>query len=155
MSILPGTIRSLRALSSGLWVGVSNTFRAGSGLASLTRFLSQTLFIVGIVLVLLGFDLIEIDRWLEGQAGTIEGAGSLLFRLFCGLILLICAFAVTAGLFQMVVRLYRKLFGSRAKEQSPVMQRKRAKEDDEQLGCGFTALAVVVGYFAYFGTLAG
>lgn len=81
-------------------------------------------FIVGAVLVLLGFDLDAVDRWFERQS-WIEIVASLLFRAVCGFVLLICVVVVIAAIFD------------------------RKNPERPPLGC--LLLALPVGYFAWIG----
>jgi len=62
--------------------------RTGSSLAGCLMFLVSVLTIVAIVLVLLGFDLGEVDLWLEAQGGWLHFVGSVIFRICIWLLFL-------------------------------------------------------------------
>jgi uncharacterized membrane protein len=87
--------------------------------------LAATLFLVGIVLVLLGFDLARVDDWLAGHSSWFTATGDVLLRIVCLVVLLVCGLAVL----------------------SPVIDRK----NPERLGYGCAFLALIVGYFAFAG----
>jgi hypothetical protein len=109
----------------GGWLGGDLGLRIGSGSAALYTFLVLVLFLVGLVLVLLGFDLGDVDRWLDSQGSWVEAVADLLFRAVCAGIVLICLFMIGSAVFA------------------------RRNPDRPGLGCAF--LALVVGYFAWFG----
>lgn len=91
--------------------------------------LAAILFLVGVILSLLGavfgFTLDDVDRWLEGHSSWIAAAGDILFRIACGIVLLICVLGVA----------------------SPFLDRK----DPDRPGLGCVFLALLVGYFAWTG----
>ena len=101
--------------------------RFGSGAAALYTFLFLVFFLIGVVLVLLGFNLGNIDLWLEAHGGWIAAIGSLLFRAVCALVLLLCLFMIGGALFD--------------------------RRNPERPGLGCAILALVVGYFAWFGVI--
>jgi hypothetical protein len=84
-------------------------------------------FLVGGALLLLGFDLAEADAWLERHGGWFDAAGSLLFKGVCGLVLLLCLFSLGGALLD--------------------------RKNPERPGWGCALLALVVGYFAWFGMI--
>jgi len=118
-------IGGLWGFSRRSWVDVGMGLRPRSGASALFLFLFLFFFLVGIVLLLLGFDLERVDLWLEAQGGWLDAAGTLLFRLVCGVVLLLCAFAVVGGLAD------------------------RSNPDRPGIGCMIGAL--ILGYFAWFG----
>lgn len=73
--------------------------RTGSTLAGGLMFLVMVFAIVGTILVTLGFDLDQVDRWLDAQVGWMNIAGILLIRLLLGFILLLCGAVVLAFFF--------------------------------------------------------
>ena len=99
--------------------------RFGSGAAALYTFLFLIFFLIGLALVLLGFDLGDVDRWLEAHGGWIEAVADLLFRAVCAGILLLCLFMIGGAIFD------------------------RRNPERPGLGCAF--LALIVAYFAWFG----
>lgn len=92
-------------------------------------------FVLGLLLSLLGlvfgFDLGDVDRWLEAHGGWFEALGDLLFRAVCGLIFLFCLALVGT-----VVYAWRS-----------------EPENRLGMGCGVLA-AFVIGYFAWIGMTA-
>ncbi len=73
--------------------------RVGSGAAVLYTFLWLVFLVVAIVLVVLGFDLEAVDRWLNAHSGWFELIGDVVWRIFCGLVVLMCGLAIyTLGL---------------------------------------------------------
>lgn len=109
------------------WKGGDLGLRIGSGSAALYTFLFVILFLIGLVLVLLGFDLGDVDRWLDSQGSGIEAVASIAFRAVCLGILLLCLFMIGSAIFA------------------------RKSPDRPGLGCAFVAL--IVGYFAWFGVV--
>ena len=120
-----GLIAALWRFSRRSWIDTGMGLRPGSGASALVLFLFLIFFLVGLVLVLIGFDLADVDRWLEAQGGWIEAIGDLLFRAVCGGILLVCLFLIGGAIFD------------------------RGNKDRPGFGCAF--LAAVVAYFAWFG----
>jgi len=111
------------------WIGGLWRFMLGLGAVAPWLFLSFLIFLIGLVLVLLGFDLNDVDRWIEAQGGLFDAIGTFLFRAGCGVVLLLCALAIGLALF--------------------------GRRDAERPGLGCAALALVVGYFAWFGVSGG
>lgn len=93
--------------------------------------LAAALFLIGILLTLLGlifgFDLTDVDLWLEAHGGWFAAIGNLIFRIVCGFVFLICAFVAIAPFF------FRK------------------DVDADKPGWGCALLAVPVAYFAWVG----
>jgi len=118
------------------------------GGAYLVLFLA--LFAVAFVLVVLGVDLARFDLWLDEHAGLFDAVGSRLFRVVCGGILAVCAAAVIGGLWQKFVA-PRGRMGDAADfvPESP------NGEEQQPTGWGCMILAVIVGYFAWFGMMGG
>lgn len=71
----------------------------GSPLAGGLLFLCLVFGVVGVVLVLLGFDLDQVDRWLDAQVNWMDLVGQLAFRALLGFILLLCIACVIAFFF--------------------------------------------------------
>lgn len=67
------------------------TFRAGSGAARLYFFLFTVFLVVGLVLVVLGFDLEKVDVWLDRQSGWLDIVGTYLFDAVIFVVGLLCA----------------------------------------------------------------
>lgn len=123
---MAGLGRFLRDL--GYLVGDGLRWRSGGAL--LFGFLFAALFVVGLGLVLLGFDLDAVDRWLEARAGWFDLIGTLLFRALLVLIVLVCGFAIGAGLYQRVTR---------------------APKYEETIGWSVMILALAIGWFCWGG----
>ncbi len=101
-------------------------------------------FAVGAVALLFGFELGDVDNWLDANGGWIGAIGTILFRLFCGFVLLMSAAIVAVCVLEGIGNLRRRWAGA-----------KRASGEGESgclgLGCG-GLFAALVGYFAWFGT---
>ena len=117
-------IAGLWRFSRRSWIDVGQGLRPRSGASALYLFLFLIFFLIGLVLVLLGVDLDEADRFLEAQGGWLDAVGSWLFRIVAGLLLLLCAGIIAMQIF---VR----------------------REEKPGLGCAL--VAIVAGYFAWFG----
>lgn len=103
--------------------------RPGSNNAVLLMFLILLFGLIGTVLVVLGFDLNDVDAWLEAQGGWLDAVGTVLFRVLCGVVFLMSALLFLAAL-------YETLF---------------ARQKAERLGLWTALGALAVGYFAFFG----
>lgn len=92
-------------------------------------------FVAGFVLTMVGlvfgFDLGDVDRWLEARGGWLGALGDLLFRAVCGLVFLFCV-AIVGTVFY-------------AWRSEP--------ENRLGMGCGVLA-AALIGYFAWIGMTA-
>jgi hypothetical protein len=64
--------------------------RIGSPLAAGTMFLFLVFLGVGMALLMLGFDLDQVDLWLEAQGGWLDALGTLMLKGLCLFILLMC-----------------------------------------------------------------
>ena len=111
------------------WIGGLWRFLLGFGAVAPWLLLSFLLFAVGLILVLLGFDLDDVDRWIEAQGGWLDAVFSFLFRAASGLMMLICAVTVGSAIFD--------------------------RKNPERPGVGCALLALVVSYFAWFGLTGG
>jgi hypothetical protein len=107
------------------WIDTGLGLRPRSGASALVLFLFLIFFATGLVLLLLGFDLGAVDRWIDAQGGWLDSAGSFLFRAASGLVILLCLFTVYSAVFD--------------------------RRNPDRFGFGCAALAVVVAYFAWFG----
>ncbi|MGN6818918.1 MAG: hypothetical protein ACTHJR_09615 [Sphingomonas sp.] len=81
-------------VSRGGALGGDVGLRIGSGAAALYTFLWLVFLVVAIVLVVLGFDLEAVDRWLGAHTNWFELIGDILWRAFCGLIVLLSGLAI-------------------------------------------------------------
>lgn len=125
-------LRRIGDFIGGLWafsrrfaVSMVEGLRWGSPAAALTMFLFLVFAIVGLVLVLLGFDLGDVDAWIERQGGWLSFLGDWAFSIVCGIVLFFCV-AVAGAL----------LFG---------------RKKGEKRSYGGIIAALVIGYFAWIG----
>ncbi|HEY5723284.1 MAG TPA: hypothetical protein VIT45_13270 [Allosphingosinicella sp.] len=124
---IPRLIAFLWSFSRRSWIDVGMGLRPRSGSSALVLFLFLVFFLIGLVLMLLGFSLGDLDNWLDANAGSLDAIASLMFRALCGLILLVCALTVGMVLFD--------------------------RKSPDRLGWGYAAGALVIGYFAWFGLI--
>ena len=75
---------------------VAPGIRFGSASSVLLTFLFFIFFLIGLVLVLLGFDLGEVDAWLDRQSDWLEFVGTLIFKGFLLVVLAICVLIATS-----------------------------------------------------------
>lgn len=136
MRFITAILGGLWDFSKNTWISIFPDLRPRSGASAITVFLFLLFFIIGSILMLLGFDLDDVDRWLDGQVDWLDAIGSLLFRLLCGAILLASVALVAGGLYQKFVGPARR-------------------PDDEDTGIGWGAILVfaVIGYFSWFGVV--
>jgi hypothetical protein len=78
--------------------------RTGSALAGGLMFLFMLFLIIGVVLVMLGFDLGQVDAWLERQYGWLDLVGKIALRIILGLTLIACVALVASLLFERKTR---------------------------------------------------
>lgn len=124
---LPRLIGALWRFSRRSWIDVGMGLRPRSGSSALVLFLFLIFFLVGLVLLLFGFSLGDLDRWIDANAGSIDAVASFLFSALCGLILLVCVLIVGMVLFD--------------------------RKGADRLGWGYAVGAVIVSYFAWFGII--
>lgn len=120
-------IGALWRFSRRSWIDTGIGLRPGSPASGLVLFLFLIFFIIGLVLVLFGFDLGDVDRWIDAQGGWLDAVFSLLFQAACGLGILICLITIGCAIFD------------------------RGKPDRPGFGCAL--LALVVAYFLWFGMI--
>ena len=75
---------------------VAPGIRIGSGSSVLLTFLFFVFFLIGLVLVLLGFDLSEVEAWLDRHADLFDLIGTILFKGLLLGILAICLLIATS-----------------------------------------------------------
>jgi hypothetical protein len=125
---IAGLIGALWRFSRRSWIDTGVGLRPRSAASALVLFLFLIFFLIGLVLVLLGISLGDVDALIEAQAGRIDAAASLLFRAVSGLVILLCLFMIGGAIFD--------------------------RDNPERPGVGCALVAMVVAYFAWFG-LAG
>ena len=116
---------ALWRFSQRSWIDTGIGLRPRSRASGLVLFLFLIIFPIGLVLVLLGFSLGDVDAWLEAQAGWLDAVGSFLFRAVCGLVILLCLFMIGSAIFE--------------------------RKNPDRPGVGCALVAIVVAYFAWFG----
>jgi hypothetical protein len=104
--------------------------RPGSGASVLYLFLFLAFGLVGAILLLLGFDLDAVDRWLDARAGWFDAIGALVFQALLAAVLLICTVTVGAGLYERF---------------------RPSPRSGRSFGWGAMIGALVVGYFCWVG----
>jgi hypothetical protein len=112
---------------------ISPDLRAGSGASAITIFFFLVFFVVGAILMVLGVDLDDADRWIDAQTGWLDWIGSRLFNLLGFVILLLSVVVFGGGLWQ-------RLFGGDAPQSG---------EEDGRLGLGCILFAPVAGWFGW------
>ena len=122
---------TLWQIARGSHFKVHPDLRQGSAVSALYLFMWMVFGIVGVILVLLGFDLGDVDLWLDAQGGWLDILGKWILRLIWGGVLLACAAMVVGGLWQ----------------------RTRPKGEEDRIGWGVMLAALVLGYFAWFGVV--
>ena len=120
-------VSGLSSFSRASYIDVGRGLRPGSRASGLFIFLFLIFFLIGLVLVLLGFDLVEIDNWIETQSGWLDAVGTILFRIVCGLVVLLAGFTVWGAIFN--------------------------RKDPNRPGFGCAIGAIIIGYFAWFGVI--
>lgn len=150
MRWLTAPIRVLWSIARSSWVSIDPDLRPRSGASALKLFLFLIFVVIGIILRLLGFDLADVDRWLDAQGGWLNALGSIVFRGLCGVVLAVCVLLVGAGIVQMLARLGGQ---SRRPPRPQVRPQHDHAEDATGIGCLATGIAAVIGYFAWFGMM--
>lgn len=82
-----------------VWPDPGMGLRPGGGAAVFVTFLTLLFMIIGAVLVAAGFDLNDVERWLDAQGGWLDAVGTVIFKALLVFVLLICAFTVLGALF--------------------------------------------------------
>lgn len=116
-----------------LFPSVAPGIRFGGGASVLLSFLFFVFVVVAVVLVALGFDLGQVDDWLDRNAGIFDKIGTILFKGLLVFILAICALVVGAVI--------HGWFAKKKPGQS---------DKDQPGGCMFIA-AIVIGYVCVVG----
>ena len=139
-----------------LFGAAGSGLRPGSGAAQLYTFLFLVFFIIGLVLVVLGFDLAKVDIWLDSKAGWFDWIGTIVFKIVLAVILLGCVLTFGAGATQHAAALTGRARRGRIDEAQ--MDRPRGTQvdaggeaGDGRVGCGMMLLVLVVGYFCWVG----
>ena len=135
---------------------------AGGGRNPLFFFLFLLFVPIGIVAVAFGYSLDDIDRWLDAHGGFFETVGTILFRIFWGLVLLSCVtMVVNYILSKRVPRMEadgtpRDLMAPDPERLKQLMHSEEKKDEldvepEKPIGLGCVIMAVILGYFAWFG----
>jgi hypothetical protein len=126
-------------------------FRIGSAGSRLFLSLFLLLFVIGLVLVLAGVDLDKVDLWLDDRAGLFDLIGSRLFNVLSGAVLALCVLTVAGGLRQKFVSPRSQIGDAAEFVVEPAAGDELVEEPARPVGWGCMFLAVIVGYFAWFG----
>jgi hypothetical protein len=127
VSWIPRLIGALWRFSRRSWIDVGMGLRPRSGSSAMVLFMFLIFFLVGLGLLLLGFSLGDLDRWIDANADWLDAGATLLFRLVCALVILVCAFTIYGALFD--------------------------RKNSERPGIGCAIIALLVAYFAWFGVV--
>lgn len=132
------------------WVNVGHGLRPHSLASAAYLFMYVMLVLIGLALVLLGFNLADVDRWLDQNTYWWELLGTIVLKLFWGALLAGCLLILGLGLGERAYRLFRWF-----RPGKPVAAggRTRAGAKDRIVGWGFIVTAIVVGYFAFLGVI--
>lgn len=151
MRWITGLFGFLWRVARGSWVNVGGGLRPHSMASALYLFLFFVFFVVGAILWALGFDLGEVERWMDAHAGLFDWVGTWLWRLFCGFVLLICAFVLVFGAYDRLSPGQRAARGRIAL--SNKWRRKSKSEQDaaKPIGCIGFGMALLIGWFAWVG----
>jgi hypothetical protein len=135
--------KGLGALIGSFWRFAKGTgYVPNRGVRVLYIFLTLIFMTVALVLLGLGVELDEADRWLDRHGGAISLIADWLWRGACGVVLLFCVIIVVISLIDWGKRIYGggTELGLPPDEPPPP----RAS------GCAFL-VALVIGYFAWTG----
>jgi hypothetical protein len=122
---IAGLTGALWRFSRRSWIDTGLGLRPRSGVSALVLFLFLLFFLAGLVLVLLGVGLGDVDALIDAQAGRIDMVAGLLFRAACGLVLLLCLATIGGAIF--------------------------GRRSPDRPGAGCALVAVLVACFAWFG----
>ena len=107
------------------WPNPGMGLRFGSPRAVLLQFLILFFTLFFIIMVLMGFDVADVEGWLDAHGGLFDTIGTILFKMLLGFILLICVFTVAGAIFD--------------------------RKNPERPGFVQAAFSALVGYFAWVG----
>ena len=129
MSWLTAPFRALWWIAQRFQLRLHPAFRPGTNAAAVMMFIFLLFFVIGVMLVLLGFDLEQVDQWIDRQESWLDALATILFRGFCLMVVLIGGWTVVGGL----------------------MQRTPLLPNEDKIGWGQMAFALFISYFAWFG----
>lgn len=137
------------------WLGALFRFIGHFGcrvqIAAVLFFIAILLSLVGLVA---GFDLNDVDLWLQAHGGFFSAVGNVLFRIGCGFVLLCCVAAVLGAIFDRPKRAPGPDAAPRdllAPPPAPPPAPDVDPDAAKPIGIGCALLALVVGYFAWVG----
>jgi hypothetical protein len=122
---IAGLIGALWRFSRRSWIDTGTGLRPRSGASAPYLFLFLIFFLAGLVLLLFGINIGSLDAWIDIHAAGIDSVASFLFRVVCGLVILLCLFMVGGAIFD--------------------------RKNPERPGVGCVLVALLVAYFAWFG----
>lgn len=128
------------------WLDVGHGLRPNSLASAAYLFLIVMLCGIGLILVLMGFDLADVDRWLDRRTGWWELIGSLALKLVWGALLAGCLLVAGLGVYERLRRL-----ASWVRPGTRAVAGIAAKQG--MVGWGFLVTAVILGYFSVFGLI--
>ncbi|MES2711317.1 MAG: hypothetical protein V4653_07020 [Pseudomonadota bacterium] len=128
------------------WVDVGQGLRPNSLASAAYLFLCAILFAIGLALVLLGFNLADVDRWIYSHTGWWELIGNIIMKMFWGALLLGCLTIAGMGFYDRFYSLYRWI----RPETRAVAD---ARPKPEEVGWGLIVTCIVVSYFAVIGLI--
>lgn len=108
-----------------VWPDPGMGIRPGSGRAVFMTFLILLFSCMAAVLMLLGFDLGEVEAWLDAHGAVFDLIGAVLFKALLGFILLICAITILGAVFD--------------------------RKNPDRPGIVMSLVALLIGYFAWVG----
>lgn len=135
---------------SVLWVGSGQWLWGGARLYGCLFF---GFFVLFAVAWMFGFEPAQVSAWLDAHGGLWRSIGNILWRIFCGFVLLICLYALIGGLYE------RFSPAGRAQHQKMMDDYIRGPGEDasmpelptKPIGCVGFGAAIVIGYVAWVG----
>ena len=93
----------------------------------------------------------QLDRWLDANAARLDAAGSLVLNVLWGAVLVVCAFVIAGGLWRRFMAPLGEM--GDAADFDPA-EGGDLVQDTRPAGWGCMVVALILGYFAWFGMTA-